>query len=66
MTEKRIIMAMRIALGIVFVYASIDKITHPAAFAEAILNYQILPDQLINITAIIMPCLALSFALEYV
>ncbi len=59
MIKKRIIIAMRIALGIVFVYASIDKIIHPAAFAEAIFNYQILPDQLINITAVVLPCLEL-------
>jgi len=59
MIKKRIITVIRIALGIVFIYASIDKIIHPAAFAEAIFNYQILPDQLINITAIILPCLEL-------
>jgi uncharacterized membrane protein YphA (DoxX/SURF4 family) len=50
---------MRIAMGMIFVYASIDKIIHPAAFAQAVFNYQILPDHLINITAIILPCLEL-------
>jgi len=57
--KKKIILGMRIAMGMNFVYASIDKILHPAAFAEAIFNYQILPNQLINITAIILPCLEL-------
>ena len=49
----------RLILGIVFIYASIDKILHPGAFAEAVYNYQILPDALINLTAIILPWLEL-------
>jgi uncharacterized membrane protein YphA (DoxX/SURF4 family) len=49
----------RMILGIVFIYASIDKIQHPAAFAKAVYNYQILPDFLINLTAIVLPWLEL-------
>lgn len=45
----------RIILGMVFVYASYDKILHPAAFAKLIYNYQILPDELINLSAIFLP-----------
>jgi uncharacterized membrane protein YphA (DoxX/SURF4 family) len=50
----------RIALGIVFVYAGYDKILHPAAFAKIIYNYQILPDELINLSAIFLPWLELT------
>lgn len=50
----------RIALGIVFVYASYDKILHPAAFAKIIHNYQILPDELVNLAAIFLPWLELT------
>ena len=50
-------------LGAIFIYASIDKIIHPAAFAEAIYNYQILPDSLINLTAIVLPWLELIVGL---
>ncbi len=57
--QKKIIWLIRIALGIVFIYASIDKIFHPAAFAQDVYNYQILPDALINITALILPWLEL-------
>ena len=53
----------RLILGAVFIYASIDKIAHPAAFAEAISNYQILPGALINLTAIILPWLELVVGL---
>jgi len=44
---------------VVFIYASVNKILHPAAFAEAVYNYQILPGELINLTAIILPWLEL-------
>jgi len=57
--QRVIILAARLILGAVFVFASIDKILHPAAFAEAVYNYQILPDSLINLTAIILPWLEL-------
>jgi uncharacterized membrane protein YphA (DoxX/SURF4 family) len=59
-TQKLAIMlAARLILGGVFVFASVDKILHPAAFAEAVYNYQILPDNLINLTAIVLPWLEL-------
>ena len=52
-------LAARLILGGVFIFASIDKIIHPAAFAEAVYNYQILPDTLITLTAMILPWLEL-------
>jgi len=52
-------LAARLILGAVFMYASIDKILHPAAFAKAVYNYAILPDALINLTAIVLPWLEL-------
>ena len=53
----------RLILGAVFIYASIDKIAHPEAFAKAVYNYQILPGFLINLTAIILPWLELILGL---
>jgi cation diffusion facilitator family transporter len=53
-------------LGVVFIYASFDKIIHPAAFSEAIYNYQILPDIFINLTAIILPWLELIMGIMLV
>ena len=47
-------------LGGVFIYASIGKILHPELFAETISNYQILPDQFVNLVAIILPWLELT------
>jgi cation diffusion facilitator family transporter len=50
---------LRMALGAVFIIASADKIYNPGGFAQAIYNYQILPDALINLTALILPWLEL-------
>ena len=47
----------RLLFGAIFIAASIDKIAHPAEFAKIVSNYQILPGDLINITAIVLPWL---------
>lgn len=60
---KALAFLVRLALGIVFVYASVDKILNPAAFAQAVYNYQILPDLLINLTAIVLPWMELFLGL---
>ncbi len=57
--KQKIALGIRVFLGVVFVYASIDKIINPAAFADIIYNYQILPDQLVNITALLLPWIEL-------
>lgn len=49
----------RVVLGIVFVYASWDKIIDPAAFSRIIANYQIVSDGMGNLTALILPWLEL-------
>jgi cobalt-zinc-cadmium efflux system protein len=50
-----LILACRILLALVFWLASFHKILFPEAFAHAIFQYQILPDLLINATAITLP-----------
>ena len=47
--------ALRIGLGLLFVLASLDKIAHPALFAQAVANYRILPAALVNPAAILLP-----------
>jgi uncharacterized membrane protein YphA (DoxX/SURF4 family) len=46
---------VRIALGVLFVYASVDKILYPEQFAEAVRNYQILPLPVIHLFALALP-----------
>jgi uncharacterized membrane protein YphA (DoxX/SURF4 family) len=45
----------RLLFGAIFVAAAASKIAHPAEFAKIIHNYQVLPDSLINIVAIVLP-----------
>jgi len=56
-------LAARLTLAGIFIYASLDKIAHPAAFAKDVYNYQILPDALINLTALVLPWLELFLGL---
>lgn len=49
------IFLIRLAIGGLFIYASIDKIIHPAAFAKIIYNYRLLHPDYINLLAIILP-----------
>ncbi|MFQ6002871.1 MAG: MauE/DoxX family redox-associated membrane protein [Candidatus Zixiibacteriota bacterium] len=55
LTDKRVVLIFRLALGVTFVYASLDKIAHPEQFAKIIYNYKILPGFLINIFAVTLP-----------
>lgn len=52
-------LAGRLFLGGIFIYASLDKIFKPGLFAEAVYNYQILPDILVNLTALVLPWMEL-------
>jgi uncharacterized membrane protein YphA (DoxX/SURF4 family) len=45
----------RLYLGFVFVYASFHKIAHPATFALDVATYQLLPLELVNLAALILP-----------
>ena len=54
-TDKRIVLIFRVVLGVVFIYASLDKIAHPEQFARIIYNYKILPPFFINVFAVTLP-----------
>ena len=46
---------VRTGLGIVFIWASWDKIWHPDEFASIIDNYRILPAAAVNLAAVVLP-----------
>jgi uncharacterized membrane protein YphA (DoxX/SURF4 family) len=54
-----LLLIARLVLGGFFIYAAIDKIAHPADFAKIVYNYRILPGDLINVFALILPALEL-------
>jgi putative oxidoreductase len=49
------LLALRLALGGVFLYAGTTKVVNPQAFADSIATFKILPPQLINIVALGLP-----------
>jgi uncharacterized membrane protein YphA (DoxX/SURF4 family) len=51
------LLCLRVALGLVFIIASVDKIQNPDDFATAIANYRLLPYEFINGAAIVLPWL---------
>ncbi len=53
--SKQLSFLFRLFLGFLFIYASVDKILHPAQFAKIVYNYRILPGFLINLFAMILP-----------
>ncbi|MFZ0727407.1 MAG: cation diffusion facilitator family transporter [Desulfobacterales bacterium] len=61
--QQIVLLALRLLLGIMFLYACYDKILHPQAFAQAVYNYQILPDMAVNLTALVLPWLELLLGL---
>ena len=50
-----VVLLARIFLGLVFIYASIDKILNPIEFSNSIDNYHITPEVLNNIFALVIP-----------
>ncbi len=53
------VLTCRLVLGAVFIYASWDKIYHPAAFAKQVYNYQMLPVMASNLFAMSLPWMEL-------
>ena len=54
-----VVLVARLILGGVFIYASLGKISDPAAFATAVGNYHVLPFGLENLMAMVLPWLEL-------
>ena len=57
LSHPLLLLFFRVALGLVFIVASIDKIQNPEAFATTIANYRLLPYKFINGMAIVLPWL---------
>ncbi len=61
MTERRqtlvdlVVVACSLGVGAVFLWASVDKIQHPAAFAQSIANYRMVPMVLLHPFAWLLP-----------
>jgi len=58
--STRVYTIIRVLFGLLFIWASWDKILDPAAFARVIYNYRVLPDLLIHPATIILPWLEMG------
>jgi uncharacterized membrane protein YphA (DoxX/SURF4 family) len=67
LTHPWLTIRFQIALGVIFVVASLPKIVDPPSFAHMIYNYKIVPWAMINFMALVMPWLELlcGFALIF-
>lgn len=54
---------LRMVVACVLLYASADKILHPQDFAAIVKGYRLLPDGLVNLTAIWLPWFELVLGL---
>ncbi len=57
--KTQILFISRLILGAIFIFASIDKIIHPLAFAQVIHYYRLTPPELINLFALVLPWMEL-------
>jgi uncharacterized membrane protein YphA (DoxX/SURF4 family) len=62
-SEKLPLFLARLLLGAIFLAAGAAKIFHPGQFADIISNYQILPDYLVNLAAIVLPWIETTIGL---
>jgi uncharacterized membrane protein YphA (DoxX/SURF4 family) len=62
--RRTVVLVLRIALGVVFLYAAWTKLREPwAIFAIAIDSYQVLPTRAVEITAHVLPWFELCLGL---
>ena len=63
---KMIVLALRVGLGMVFLWASWEKILKPGEFAAVIDNYRLLPQPMIGAVALLLPWIELFCGLALV
>jgi uncharacterized membrane protein YphA (DoxX/SURF4 family) len=54
-----LVLACRLAVGVTLVWASLDKLAHPAAFAASIHHYRLMPIGLLHPFALLLPMVEL-------
>ena len=59
-------MAIRLFVGITFIYASYYKLVEPSTFARSIWYYHMVPVELLNLMALILPMLELLTGLAII
>ncbi|MBI3005002.1 MAG: DoxX family membrane protein [Ignavibacteriales bacterium] len=55
LSNDYLVLAARVFIGFVFVFASVDKVAQPDEFAISIDNYKLLTDEMATLTATVLP-----------
>ena len=55
LSHGAVVRIVGLGVGLVFIYASLDKIVHPDRFADIVHDYDMLPLVLVNAFALVMP-----------
>ena len=63
LNNKYLLFVLRVFLAFVFIYAAVLKIAEPSDFSQSIANYKLMPDNFINMAAIILPWIEISAGL---
>lgn len=66
LTHPWLTIRVQLALGAIFVAASLHKIADPPSFAHMVYNYRLLPGGLINAMALVMPWVELLCGLALI
>jgi len=66
LTERVLEILIRLGIGGMFIFASIYKISSPKAFAVSIAQYQFLPENLVNLWALVLPQVEFWFGLALI
>lgn len=63
LSNKYLLLIIRIVVGGIFIYSAFTKITDLEYFAKSLYNYRILPEQSLNLFALIIPWLEMIIGL---
>ncbi len=57
--SRSITTVARLVVGLVFIMAALDKIQNPDPFAHSIINYNMVPFEVVNLMALVLPWMEL-------
>ncbi|MCA9753536.1 MAG: DoxX family membrane protein [Gemmatimonadetes bacterium] len=57
--DRRLVLVLRIALGVVFILAALPKLADPYGFARSISHYHLVPEAAERVLALVLPPLEL-------
>jgi uncharacterized membrane protein YphA (DoxX/SURF4 family) len=53
--DRRVIAALRVGLGVIFIVAALPKLQDPVGFSKSVSNYHLLPEIVERVLALVLP-----------